>query len=274
MPRIRTLKPEALQHRKVGPLSDRAFRVWVALVTHADDEGRVVATAAYVRTIAFGYQATSRLRDIEAAIQEVAQAGLCELYEPAPGGPGFSEYLSEEVAARDQVRTNSEPSSNQSLSRPRLAALHDWKDHQRINRPSPSRLPAPPSDAARTSATPFTEPSVKPSRSHSVNPGHRFSEHSVRTHAGSDRKGTTPLPPSPEPPAAPMPTGGLVGGRWPVEMFNTDCPEPIWRGKCVSSTWVADHPGEKFPSNGLKDDQGRYQPKQCPHHREEIAPAW
>ena len=76
MPRIRTIKPEALQHRKVGPLSDRAFRVWIVLITQADDEGRLVCEASQVRVWGFSYHRNISDDEVEVAIQEVATPGL------------------------------------------------------------------------------------------------------------------------------------------------------------------------------------------------------
>ena len=42
MPRIRTLKPEHRQHRKVGALDHVSYRLWVGMILEADDEGRLV----------------------------------------------------------------------------------------------------------------------------------------------------------------------------------------------------------------------------------------
>ena len=42
MPRIRSLKPEHKQHRRVGMLTDLQYRLWVGLITEADDDGRLV----------------------------------------------------------------------------------------------------------------------------------------------------------------------------------------------------------------------------------------
>ncbi len=137
MPRIRTIKPEAPQHRKVGPLSDRAFRVWLVLVTQADDEGRVVAEPSQVRLWAFGYHPDVTLHDVEDAIYEVAKPGLIRLY---------------------------------SAGDTRYACFPSWKDHQRINRPTPSKLPEP--------------PRLAPS---SMSPHGILIEDSLRTHAGSDQ---------------------------------------------------------------------------------------
>jgi hypothetical protein len=59
--------------------------------------------------------------------------------------------------------------------------------------------------------------------------------------------------------------GRLINGRWPAEMFNRDCLDPAWREyQCVRSSWVAEHPGEPFPSK--RDGT----PKQCAVHRGAI----
>ncbi len=111
MARIRSIKPDAPQHRKVGPLSDRGFRVWVCCITQADDQGRFVCDASQVRVWAFAYHPTVTVEDTEAAILEVAGTGLIRLYQ---------------------------------VNGTRYGYFPSWGDHQKINRPNPSRLPAPP----------------------------------------------------------------------------------------------------------------------------------
>ncbi len=130
-PRIRTIKPEALQHRKVGRLTDREFRLWVGMITQADDEGRLVADAGQLRAWFFGFWREVSEDDVETALAAIAGLELIRLYDV------------------DGVRYASFPS---------------WDDHQMINRPTPSRLPAPPLHGA------FHEPSLSP-------------------HSGSDRIG-------------------------------------------------------------------------------------
>src|ERR1044071_5327043 len=140
MPRIRTLKPEAFQHRKVGRLSHVAFRLWIGMIAHADDAGRLVADPAQLRVLIFGYQEGMRTAHVARALQEVAASGLVRLY--TSDGTPYADFPS-------------------------------WKDHQRIERPSDSKLP------------PYQ---------HSEN-GHRtLAELSTRTPEGSegikDRKGS------------------------------------------------------------------------------------
>ena len=107
-PRIRSLKPEALQHRKVGRLSDAAFRLWIGLITQADDEGRVIWDAAQFRLLVFGYQDTTTEK-VTVALNEITGLGLARLY-----NVNGIEYVD----------------------------LPSWSEHQKINKPSKSTLPA------------------------------------------------------------------------------------------------------------------------------------
>src|SRR5262245_17332452 len=118
MPRIRSLKPEALQHRKVGRLSDRAFRLWVAMLTQADDEGRLIADPEWLRQIAWSYHPDVTSECVAEALKELATVGLVNLY---------SRFLTRHLRA---------------IATP-LAAFPSWHDHQKIDRPTPSRYPSP-----------------------------------------------------------------------------------------------------------------------------------
>jgi hypothetical protein len=108
--RIRSLKPEALQHRKVGRLSDRAFRLWVGMLTQADDDGRLIADPEQLRVWCWAYRSETKASHVEDALQEVARAGLVRVY-----------------ADQDGIR---------------LVDFPSWRDHQRIHRHhyTPSKL--------------------------------------------------------------------------------------------------------------------------------------
>jgi hypothetical protein len=108
MPRIRTLKPESLQHRKVGRLTDRQFRLWVGMITQADDEGRLVADAGQLRLLFFGYHPRVTETDVEQAMLALGAVGLIRLY---------------------------------TVAGVQYADLPSWHDHQVIDRPKPSKLP-------------------------------------------------------------------------------------------------------------------------------------
>jgi hypothetical protein len=109
MPRIRTLKPEHRQHRKVGPLSDREYRLWVSMILEAEDSGRLVCDATQLRAVTWPYHPRVSAAHVEAAIQGLACTGMIRLYEHH--GVRYADFPS-------------------------------WGDHQRIDHPARSRLPA------------------------------------------------------------------------------------------------------------------------------------
>ena len=107
MARIRTIKPDSLQHRKVGRLSDRAFRLWICCLTQADDDGRLICDYEQLRILEFGYQKMP-IGAIRDALQEIVSLGLLRIY--SHGGEEYIDFPS-------------------------------WGDHQRIDRKTPSKLP-------------------------------------------------------------------------------------------------------------------------------------
>lgn len=138
MPRIRTLKPEHRQHRKVGALSDRQYRLWVGMICEADDEGRLVADAEQLRLLIFGFHPEVTASDVDSALAHLGSRRLVRVY--------YAE-------------------------RQRYASFPDWLIHQRINRPTPSKLP-PPKARGKNSVSAH---------------GHgELSDGSVSTHAGSE----------------------------------------------------------------------------------------
>jgi hypothetical protein len=115
MPRIRTLKPEHRQHRKIGPLSDRAYRLWVSMILEADDHGRLVCDADQLRALTWPYHPKVNAANVEDAILELARLKLVRL------------YIYNDV---------------------RYADFPSWSDHQRIQHPSIERLPCYQEDTA------------------------------------------------------------------------------------------------------------------------------
>lgn len=130
MPRIRSIKPECLQHRKVGRLSDRCVRVWLGMLTHADDEGRLPCDAGEVLGwCGFSYHRAVTEDHVEEAIQLLQKTRLIQIY---------------------------------STNGTRYAWFPSWKDHQVISHPAPSKLPPPPEpsmNAPEDSGVP-PEPSI------------------------------------------------------------------------------------------------------------------
>lgn len=120
MPRIRTLKPEHKQHRKIGLLTDRQYRLWVGMLTEADDHGRLVADASWLRAVVFPYQARLSAKMIASDLAELEAAGLIRLY-----------------------RVGDTP----------YAVFDSWRDHQYVPKAQPSKLPSPPDHSGNATVT-------------------------------------------------------------------------------------------------------------------------
>ena len=124
MPRIRSLQPDLWEDEALGACSPLAMLVFVGLITQADDSGRLRAHPAKLRAILFPYREDMTARKIADALAELEAAELIQFY--AVDGQQF-------------------------------AWLRSWAKHQRIDRPTASRMPEPPE---------FVEPSreiVEPS---------------------------------------------------------------------------------------------------------------
>lgn len=108
MARIRTIKPEHTLKKKIGYLSDRAYRLWVALICNADDEGRGDLDADEFRAKAYGFQPKVTERHVSEALAEVFAAKLA--YQYAVNGKLYYQ-------------------------------MHQWEEHQKIQHPGVSKIP-------------------------------------------------------------------------------------------------------------------------------------
>lgn len=114
MPRIRTLKPECWRNAKVRRLSREARLFWVVLITQCDDHGRFQFLPSAL--IGDGYPADEDVAavDVRRWMTEVENAGLAVTYQA--GGDLFG-------------------------------AMHEWELHQKVSKPTESRIPGPPMDS-------------------------------------------------------------------------------------------------------------------------------
>jgi len=115
MARIRTIHPSVWDDEDVGSFSDGAFRALIVLISNADDEGRVQASARYVRGIAWRYQENYLIATVQAHIEEVDK-----------GMRSFVRYV---VDGRE------------------YAVFLKYRDWQTPKKPQPSKLPPPPAAA-------------------------------------------------------------------------------------------------------------------------------
>jgi hypothetical protein len=108
--RIRTIKPEFFTSLTIADLPNLEARLtFVGLWTHVDDDGRCVDEPRLVRAAIWPLD--DRLAaDVDADLRALHEASLIRRYE---------------VAGR------------------RYLAVTNWKEHQRIDKPKPSKLPAP-----------------------------------------------------------------------------------------------------------------------------------
>lgn len=118
MARIRTIKPELPQSESMGRVSRDARLLFVMLFTIVDDEGRARAAPRMLASLLFPYDDDAKSKLAE-WLAELEQENCVELYEVAGNA-----YL-------------------------RIAS---WLSHQRIDKPSRSRLPPPPAKPDELSA--------------------------------------------------------------------------------------------------------------------------
>ena len=111
MARKRMLSPDIWESESFSSLSDLAKIVFISLISHADDEGRGKASAGFVKSMTFPYDEGKRVTDISKALQEIAQKMSVRVY-----NVNGSEYY----------------------------CLTNWTAWQKIDKPSKSKLPAPP----------------------------------------------------------------------------------------------------------------------------------
>lgn len=110
MPRIRTIKPSIWPSASFVGMSRDARLLAIGLISFADDEGRFPATISAISGYVFPYDDLSPAR-VKGWLREVVDSGMVRIYE-VDGRP--------------------------------YGQVPKFLKHQRINRPQPSQLPAPP----------------------------------------------------------------------------------------------------------------------------------
>jgi len=107
--RIRTIKPEFFTSLTVASLSLHARLTFIGLWTHVDDEGRCVDDARLVKAAVWPLDDRVSA-DVETDLKELSESSLIARYKV-----GDRSFL----------------------------AVTGWREHQRINRPTKSKLPGP-----------------------------------------------------------------------------------------------------------------------------------
>lgn len=120
--RIRSIKPEWLEDERLALASPIARVMSIALITLADDEGRGRGNPTTLGGRVFPGSANPR-EDSARALEELARLRYVVLYDS--GGQSYFQ-------------------------------IRNWAKHQRVDRPTESRLPKPPPDVEETVAIPAT----------------------------------------------------------------------------------------------------------------------
>lgn len=125
MARIRTVKPEMPGHPTIARLSRDARLLFVWLITDADDDGRFVAAPKRLAGQLFPLDDDVDAAMVAGWLDELVAQDLVELYQHDGG---------------------------------RFGQIRGWTDHQRISKPTPSRLPAPPRESHTHTPSPPANP--------------------------------------------------------------------------------------------------------------------
>lgn len=112
MARKRMISPEIWESQNFSQLSDLAKIVFISLFSHADDEGRGRADTGYIKSMTFPYDENRRVADIKQALSEIALRMSVQFY-----SVNGSDYY----------------------------FMTSWERWQKIDKPSKSKLPPPPS---------------------------------------------------------------------------------------------------------------------------------
>lgn len=147
MARIRTVKPEFWEDEDLGCISRDARLLFIACFNIADDEGRMRWNPTFIKSKAFLYDDDLSLEDVARLMAELEEGGFVA---PYIGGKASQ----------------------------RLAVVVNFLRHQKINRPQPSKIPAPDTDSVNDSAASEegTSDNVSDSRHDSVSDSENVTE--------------------------------------------------------------------------------------------------
>lgn len=131
MARIRTIKPEFFTSLTIDALSLEAQRTFIGLWTYADDHGRGKDDARLIKAAIWPLRDEHTSQHVENDLKQIADLELIHRYEVGSG---------------------------------RYFQILGWAEHQRVNRPSTSRIPLPPTvpDGSPRAHGNLNENSVKP----------------------------------------------------------------------------------------------------------------
>ncbi len=124
MARKRMIDPDFWRDEKLGDCNPTSRLLFMGLISYADDEGRGRSDARLIRADVFPYDGTLSVQSVEEMLLNLQDLGLIILY---------------------QVGTQ------------RLYQLPNFAKYQTINKPTPSKLPAPPEELFSLTPEPLRE---------------------------------------------------------------------------------------------------------------------
>ncbi|MGV9318230.1 hypothetical protein [Streptomyces sp. NPDC003660] len=139
MARIRTIKPEAFTSESLAEVTVEAERTFFGLLTQADDHGRHRDNAAIIAGLLWPLRAEHTSVHVEDDLHQLANAGLICRYTGCDGR--------------------------------RYLHIVTWSDHQKIDRPSQSRLPSCPQHQAADRCAPCKGTCTEQTEGSSTAPG-------------------------------------------------------------------------------------------------------
>ena len=148
MARKRMLSPDIWESQSFSSLSDLSKIVFIGLISLADDDGRGKANPAFIKSTLFPYDENRRVAEVKSALSQIARCTSTQFYSVN----GNDYYF-----------------------------LKNWTEWQKIDKPSKSKLPPPPSatDSGVGALLPESEKNTK------------FDEHSTNTRRILDEASST-----------------------------------------------------------------------------------
>ena len=148
----RIIKEGAFTSEKISDLTDFQFRLWVGLITQADDAGRGDARPAIIKGRVFALRERVTVKDVDAALCVLAAAGCVSLYKV--GGKPYYAFpnLTEHQRIRNSIPKYPSPdeADAEDTTSPQLAAT-------RGNSPQDAAL-------IQSESNPNTNPNLNPKR--------------------------------------------------------------------------------------------------------------
>ena len=124
MARKRMISPEIWASSSFAELSDFAKIVYIGLISNADDEGKGEADPALLKSTLFPRDEKKRAADVKSALSEIARSTSTLFYSVE----GKNYYV-----------------------------LTKWKVYQKLDRPTPSKIPNPPQDQSMGGSGRYTQ---------------------------------------------------------------------------------------------------------------------